>query len=476
MSELKDLIDLFNNRRAVVGVIGLGYVGLPLAATIAEAGFAAVGFDTKTSKIEALHRRESYIRHVPAARLEKLVRTDAPVAGRAGLLRRARTLPIWRSVTESSSAFRRRSPRTANPTSRTSSRPRKRSPSICGVANSSCSRARPIPARRMRSCDRCSSAAACASGATSTSPSRPSGKIPNNSKFTTRTIPKLVGGVTPACGRVAAALYGTVIERVMPVSSASVAEAAKLLENIYRSVNIALVNELKVLFERMGLNVWEVIDAAATKPFGFTPFYPGPGLGGHCIPIDPFYLTWRARQFELTTRFIELAGEVNLSMPAYVVDRLGDALNERGRSLKGCEHSLLGVAYKRDLDDDRESPAYKLMELLERKQREVQLPRPVRAGAAAFAALRLRLESVPLTAETPRRSRCRADRHGPLGVRLRPHRAPQPPGRGYSQRHAQGQRRTRTDRPRLTRRPGAGARPSRPNLPVLHLTPDSKVL
>ena len=161
-------------------------------------------------------------------------------------------------------------------------------------------------------------------------------------------------------------LDGTVTTRLVPVPSASVAEAAKLLENIYRSVNIALVNELKVLFARMGLNVWEVIDAAASKPFGFTPFYPGPGLGGHCIPIDPFYLTWRARQFELTTRFIELAGEVNLSMPAYVVERLADALNERGQSLKGTRVLILGVAYKRDLDDDRESPAYKLMELLAR--------------------------------------------------------------------------------------------------------------
>jgi len=199
----------------------------------------------------------------------------------------------------------------------------------------------------------------------------PEREDPNNTAFTTRTIPKLVGGITPQCGQVAAALYGAVIERIVPVSSAAVAEAAKLLENIYRSVNIALVNELKVLFERMGLNIWEIIDAAATKPFGFTPFYPGPGLGGHCIPIDPFYLTWRARQFEMSTRFIELAGEVNLSMPAYVVERLADALNERGRSLKGARVLILGVAYKRDLDDDRESPAFKIIELLQRKHVEL---------------------------------------------------------------------------------------------------------
>src|SRR5262249_49913810 len=157
-----------------------------------------------------------------------------------------------------------------------------------------------------------------------------------NSDYSTRTIPKLVGGVTPACGDTAAALYSQVIERVVPVSHARVAEASKLLENIYRSVNIPLVNELKILFDRMDINIWEVLGAAATKQFGFTPFYPGPGLGGHCIPIDPFYLSWRARQYDLTTRFIELAGEINQAMPAFVVGKLADALNEKGQSLKGA--------------------------------------------------------------------------------------------------------------------------------------------
>jgi UDP-N-acetyl-D-glucosamine dehydrogenase len=186
------------------------------------------------------------------------------------------------------------------------------------------------------------------------------------------------------------------------VSSAAIAEAAKLLENIYRSVNIALVNELKVLFDRMGLNIWEVIDAAATKPFGFTPFYPGPGLGGHCIPIDPFYLTWRARQFEMTTRFIELAGEVNLSMPAYVIERLADALNERGKSLKGAKILILGVAYKRDLDDDRESPSFKLMELLQRKHAVISYHDPFVPSLKAGRRHDYGLSSVTLTPETLR--------------------------------------------------------------------------
>jgi UDP-N-acetyl-D-glucosamine dehydrogenase len=398
MSELKDLIDLFNNRRAVVGVIGLGYVGLPLAATIAEAGFAAVGFDTKTSKIEALHRRESYIRHVPAARLEKLVRTDAPVAGRAGLHASADFADLAQCdgilicvptpLTENREPDLSYVVATAESVAKYLRRGQLVVLESTTYPGTTDEIVRPVLERGGLRVGRDFHLAF--------SPER---EDPNNSKFTTRTIPKLVGGVTPECGRVAAALYSTVIERVIPVSSASVAEAAKLLENIYRSVNIALVNELKVLFERMGLNVWEIIDAAATKPFGFTPFYPGPGLGGHCIPIDPFYLTWRARQFELTTRFIELAGEVNLSMPAYVVDRLGDALNERGRSLNGSNILIIGVAYKRDLDDDRESPAYKLMELLERKRAKFTYHDPFVPVLQRSRRYDFGLKSVPLTAE-----------------------------------------------------------------------------
>jgi UDP-N-acetyl-D-glucosamine dehydrogenase len=226
----------------------------------------------------------------------------------------------------------------------------------------------------------------------------PEREDPNNAQFTTKSIPKLVGGVTPECGQVAATLYGAVIERVIPVSHARVAEAAKLLENIYRSVNIALVNELKVLFDRMGISVWEVIEAAATKPFGFTPFYPGPGLGGHCIPIDPFYLTWRARQYELTTRFIELAGEINQAMPSYVVEKLTDGLNEHGKSLKGARILILGVAYKKDLDDDRESPAFKIMELLEKKHARLAYHDPYVPVLKRSRRYDFGLESVPLTA------------------------------------------------------------------------------
>jgi UDP-N-acetyl-D-glucosamine dehydrogenase len=231
----------------------------------------------------------------------------------------------------------------------------------------------------------------------------PEREDPNNPQFSTRTIPKLVGGVTARCGEAAAALYGSVLDRVVPVSSARVAEAAKLLENIYRSVNIALVNELKVLFDRMGLDVWEVIDAAATKPFGFTPFYPGPGLGGHCIPIDPFYLTWKARQYELTTRFIELAGEINHAMPGFVVEKLADAFNQRHRSVNGARVLIVGVAYKRDLDDTRESPALKIIDLLVKKGAEVAYHDPYVPALKRSRHYDFNLRSVHLDAAELRR-------------------------------------------------------------------------
>ena len=396
---MDELIDLFKSRRAIVGVIGLGYVGLPLAATIAEAGFSVVGLDTDAAKIETLRRRESYIRHVPSARLERLVQATLSPAGQPGLYPSA----DFADLTHCAGIL------ICVPTPLTESR----EPDLSYVVNTA-----EAVARHLRRGQLVVLESTTYPGTTDEvvrpilergglrvgqdfhlafSPER---EDPNNANFSTRTIPKLVGGVTPQCGRIAAALYGTVIERIVPVSSASVAEAAKLLENIYRSVNIALVNELKVLFERMGLNVWEVIDAAATKPFGFTPFFPGPGLGGHCIPIDPFYLTWRARQFELTTRFIELAGEINLSMPSYVVARLVDALNERGRNLKGAQILVLGVAYKRDLDDDRESPAYKLMELLARKQARFTYHDPFVPELRPSRRYDFRLRSVPLTAES----------------------------------------------------------------------------
>jgi len=204
----------------------------------------------------------------------------------------------------------------------------------------------------------------------------PEREDPGNTQFDTATIPKVVGGVTPDCLALAVALYSEAIKKVVPVASTRVAEATKILENVYRAVNIALVNELKIAFERMGINVWDVIEAAKTKPFGFQPFYPGPGLGGHCIPIDPFYLTWKAREYGVATRFIELAGEINAGMPGYVIHRLMDALNDRGKALKGARVLVLGAAYKKDTDDPRESPGLEIMEELIHKGAKVDYSDP----------------------------------------------------------------------------------------------------
>ena len=364
------LIDRLQSRRGVVGIIGLGYVGLPLAATFAEGGFAVVGFDVDAEKITELCAGRSYIRHLPAERLNRLLKVQPPQAGSAGI----HATTDFALLAECDAIL------ICVPTPLTENR----EPDLSFVVGTAHTIARYLrrdqlvvlesttyPGTTDEVIREILEAGGLRAGIDFFLAFSPEREDPNNPQYNTRTIPKLIGGYTPACGTAAAALYGAVLERIVPVSSARVAEAAKLLENIYRSVNIALVNELKVLFDRMGLNVWEVIDAAATKPFGFTPFYPGPGLGGHCIPIDPFYLTWKARQYELTTRFIELAGEVNHAMPGFVVSKLMDALNDRHRSLRGARVLVLGIAYKRDLDDTRESPALKIIDLLLKKGAEV---------------------------------------------------------------------------------------------------------
>jgi UDP-N-acetyl-D-glucosamine dehydrogenase len=228
----------------------------------------------------------------------------------------------------------------------------------------------------------------------------PEREDPNNQQFSTRTIPKVVGGYTAQCLAVAKAMYDTVVTNTVPVSSTRVAEASKLLENIYRAVNIALVNELKMLFDRMDIDIWEVIDAAKTKPFGFNAFYPGPGLGGHCIPIDPFYLTWKAREFECSTKFIELAGEINVSMPYYVVEKTVAALNEAGKSIKGARVLVIGLAYKKDIDDVRESPSLKVIELLQGRGALVDYNDPYIQAMQKTRKYDLGMKSIPLTPET----------------------------------------------------------------------------
>lgn len=395
---LDTLIDRFESHRATVGIIGLGYVGLPLAATFAEGGFAVIGFDVDAAKIDELRAGRSYIRHVSVPRLEPLLCAQPPESGG----------PAFFPTRDYSLLTRCDAILICVPTPLTENREPDLS-FVTGTAKAIACHLRrgqlvvlestTYPGTTDEIVRPLLEAGGLRAGTDFHLAFSPEREDSNNPHFNTRTIPKLIGGCTPPCAKAAAALYGAVLQQIVPVSSARVAEAAKLLENIYRSVNIALVNELKVLFDRMDLDVWEVIDAAATKPFGFTPFYPGPGLGGHCIPIDPFYLTWKARQYELTTRFIELAGEVNHAMPAFVVEKLIDALNLRRRSLNGARILIVGVAYKRDLDDTRESPALKIIDLLLRKGAEVAYHDPYVPALKRSRHYDFNLRSMPLTAE-----------------------------------------------------------------------------
>jgi len=393
------LAALIASREARVGIVGLGYVGLPLACTFAEGGFPVLGFDADAEKVRALAAGRSYIHHLPAARLAALVpgRDGGPARGEL-----AATADVAQLATCDAVLICVPTPLTAA-----------REPDLSYVVESAEAVARTLRPGQLVVLESTTypgttdevvrpllEARGFAVGRDVFLAFSPEREDPNNGAFTTRTIPKLVGGTTAACTRLAAALYGAVVERIVPVSSTRVAEAAKILENTYRSVNIALVNELKMLFDRMGIDVWEVVDAAATKPFGFTRFHPGPGLGGHCIPVDPFYLAWKAREHGATTRFIELAGEINTAMPEYVLRKLVEGLNRRGRALRGARILVLGVAYKPDVDDTRESPALFLIDLLTRQGARVRYHDPFVPILGRFRKYAFDLRSVPLSART----------------------------------------------------------------------------
>jgi len=354
---VKELLEQrIRERTAVVGVIGLGYVGLPLIKAFIEAGFRTIGFDVDQTKVDRLLAGQSYIEHIPSAWIAECVGQGRflPTAD-MGRLPEADAVLICVPTPLNDSRdpdlqFIVATAESIAPTLRRGQLVVLESTTYPGTTRDV---VLPILAR--------SGLRAGEDYFLAFSPER---EDPGNPKFSARNIPKVVGGLDPVSGRLASLLYEAAVVRVVPVSNCEVAEACKILENTYRSVNIAMVNELKMLFDRLGIDVWEVIEAAKTKPFGFQPFYPGPGLGGHCIPIDPFYLSWLARKHGLTTRFIELAGEINTSMPQYVVRRLIDALNEVGKPLRGSKVCVLGVAYKKDVDDPRESPSFVLMELL----------------------------------------------------------------------------------------------------------------
>jgi len=354
------LLDAIRNKKARVGVVGLGYVGLPLLIEFAKKGFPVLGFDTDPQKIQKLKSGESYIRHIAAEAIQLVFRNGAAApdladatsdfsrAGACDAILICVPTPLT-SHRDPDLAFIEATGRSLAPHIRKGHLIVLESTTYPGTTEDVL---RPL----------LESQTGLKAGIDFHLAFSPEREDPNNAKFSTATIPKVVGGLTPACLEVSRALYDQVITRTVPVSSCRAAEATKLMENIFRCVNIALVNELKVVFSEMGIDVWEVINAASTKPFGYMPFYPGPGLGGHCIPIDPFYLTWKAREYGVVTKFIELAGEINTAMPRYVVQRTMVALNEQAKSLKNARVLLVGLAYKKNVDDDRESPTYVLWE------------------------------------------------------------------------------------------------------------------
>ncbi len=387
--DIAKLEDKIRNKKALVGVIGMGYVGLPLIRTFGNAGFPTLGFDVDVEKIRKLNAGRSYIKHIPASTVKNLLK-----AGRFRGTSNPRDLKkpdaLIICVPTPLSSTRDPDMSYVEATAETIAANLRRGQLVIlestTYPGTTRELLRPILERRGLKVERDFFLAY--------SPER---EDPGRENFTTESIPKVVGGFGPASKRLAVALYGSAISEVVPVASCEAAEATKIIENVYRAVNIAMVNELKVLFDKMGIDVWEVINAAKTKPFGFSAFYPGPGLGGHCIPIDPFYLSWKARQYGESTRFIELAGEINTAMPEYVVNKLAAALNDRKRSVRGSKILVLGMAYKKDVDDPRESPSVELITLLRRRGAKVDYNDPHIPRTQKSREHDLRMKSVPLS-------------------------------------------------------------------------------
>jgi UDP-N-acetyl-D-glucosamine dehydrogenase len=355
---VESLVAAYAERRATIGVIGLGYVGLPLSLAAAHAGFRVLGFDINAERVSGINRGQTFIKHLPEAALTEVLAdrrfeatADFGRLGEADALLICVPTPLTRHR-EPDLSF-------VETTARAIAGHLRRGQLVVLESTT-------YPGTTAEVVKPILEATGLKSGRDFFLAFSPEREDPGNMEFGTARIPKVVGGDGPEALRLADALYGTFVVRTVPVSSMATAEAVKLTENIFRAVNIALVNELKLVYDAMGVDVWEVIEAAKTKPFGFMPFYPGPGLGGHCIPIDPFYLTWKAREYDITARFIELAGEVNTRMPYHVVDRLAEAIDRHGgRGVSGARVLLLGLAYKKNIDDIRESPSFKLIELIE---------------------------------------------------------------------------------------------------------------
>jgi len=392
------LLDRINDKRARVGIIGMGYVGLPLVQVFCEAGFKVTGFDVDESKVRKLRAGKSYIEHIPSSGIKKLV--DSRVFEATTNMARAKRCDALIVCVPTPLNEMREPDMTYVVSTMNALKPHLRSGHLIVLESTTYPGTtqevvRPIVESSGLKVEKDIFLAY--------SPER---EDPGRKDHTTATIPKVVGGIGRKSSRVAVALYGHAIKTVVPVSSCEVAEASKILENVYRCVNIAMANELKMLMDRMGIDVWEVIGAASTKPFGFHPFFPGPGLGGHCIPIDPFYLSWKARQYDCPTRFIELAGEINTSMPQYVVTRVMDALNDRGKPLKGSKVLVMGLAYKKDVDDLRESPAIELIELLKARGAKVDYNDPHIPRTHKQREHDLQMRSKPLSAAMLKRYDC----------------------------------------------------------------------
>ncbi|MFN4855564.1 MAG: nucleotide sugar dehydrogenase [Pseudanabaena sp.] len=387
-----NLLAKIESKKSIIGIVGLGYVGLPLSLRFAEVGFSVLGFDIDPIKVEKLNRGDSYIQHIGVDRVFKCweegklkATTDFSRASEVDVLILCVPTPLGKH----------------------------QEPDLSFVTNTLNSLISYLRAGQIISLE-----STTYPGTTEEelrplienkglnigqdfflvySPER---EDPGNRKYSTKTIPKIVGGTTENCLEVGTSLYQSIVDQVISVSSTKVAEMVKILENIYRSVNIGLVNELKIVADSMGIDIWEVIDAAATKPFGFMPFYPGPGLGGHCIPIDPFYLTWKAKEYGINTRFIELAGEINTNMPYWVVSKIMNALNDRNKHLRNSKVLILGVAYKKNIDDVRESPSVELIQKLIEKGALVYYSDPYIPTIPLMRKYNLSLNSIDLNIET----------------------------------------------------------------------------
>lgn len=395
---MENLVELIRQKKAKVGIVGLGYVGLPLMLRFVEVGFKVIGFDIDQRKITQLDKGESYIKHIPSEKIsaaaksglfsatddfKKIADVDAVILCIPTPLNKYREPDLTYVIKTVESIC-----------------PHLRDQQIVSLESTTypgTTDEELLPRIEERGLK---------VGKNIYLVFSPEREDPGNENFTTQTIPKVIGGVTENCLAAGAALYETIIDKVVRVSSTRAAEMTKLLENIHRAVNIGLVNEMKIVADSMGIDIHEVIDAAATKPFGFVAYKPGPGLGGHCIPIDPFYLTWKAREFGVHTRFIELAGEINSSMPSYVIKKIAKAFNERKKSINGSKFLVLGIAYKKNIDDMRESPAVFLMEKLREEGADVSYSDPYVAVFPKMREHHFDLSSVALSPEKIREFDC----------------------------------------------------------------------